>query len=135
MGGHEGAGLASGTCYRRAMQFWVYILECSDGRFYVGSHRGDDPENRVHEHNQGLYPKAYTFRRRPVKLVWSGEFEDPNDAVCFERQLKGWSRAKKIAFINGDWDELKELAKSRTAPAIHEKGLFYKLTHPDADNE
>ena len=113
------------------MQFWVYILECADGSFYVGSHRGDDPEARVHEHNQGIYPKAYTYRRRPVRLVWSGDFEDPNDAVYFERQLKGWTRAKKIAFINGDWAELKSLAKSRTAPPIHAKGLFYRLTHPE----
>ena len=113
------------------MLIWVYLLECADGRFYVGSHRGANPEERVAEHNAGVFPKAWTLRRRPVRLVWAGDFEDPVEAVAVERQMKGWSRAKKIAFVKRDWEELKALAVSRTAPALHERGRFYELTHPD----
>ena len=59
--------------------------------------------------------KAYTFTRRPVSLVWSDWFSRFDDAVAFERQLKGWGRAKKQALINGDYDELVRQAKRPTA--------------------
>ena len=117
------------------MQFWVYLLLCADGKYYVGSHRGDDVDNRVREHNEGLDPNAFTFRRRPVELIWAGEFSDPAEMVNFERQMKGWSRAKKEAFAKGDWAKLKDLSKSRTAPPIRELGKFYRLTHPHPRQE
>lgn len=114
------------------MGFFVYILRCSNGAYYVGSHRGDGVAARVAEHNAGVDRKAYTFRCRPVELLWSCAFSDPTDMVSFERQLKGWSRAKKEAFMRSDWAELKQLAKSHTAPAIHERGRFYLLTEAEA---
>ncbi len=114
------------------MRFFVYILRCSNGAYYVGSHRGQDVDSRVFEHNAGMDKRAYTYRYRPVDLLWSCTFEDPTDMVNFERQLKGWSRAKKEAFMRSDWAELKALAKSRTAPAIHEKGRFHLLTKGNA---
>ena len=49
--------------------------------------------------------------------------------------MKGWSRAKKDAFVKGDWTRLKALAKSQTAPPIRERGKFYKLTQPDSQEE
>lgn len=110
------------------MQFFVYILRCANGAYYVGSHRGNDVMSRVHAHNQGLDPKAYTFNRRPVELVWCEDFEDPSDMVRAERRLKGWSRAKKEAYIRGDLTTLKSLAKSRTAPPDPAKGKFQNLT-------
>ena len=113
------------------MQFWVYLLQCADGKYYVGSHRGEDVEARVWQHNAGINPKAFTFSRRPVKLLWCGTFVDPAEMVSFERQMKGWTRAKKEAFVRGDGERLKELSKSRTAPPVRERGRFYKLTHPD----
>jgi putative endonuclease len=96
------------------MQSWVYILRCADGRYYVGSHRGSNPETRVADHNIGIDHKAFTFKRRPVTLVWSAEFQWIKDAIVFERQIKGWSRAKKEALMNGDWDGLQSLAKNRS---------------------
>lgn len=90
---------------------FVYILECADGSYYVGSHRGDDVMVRVGEHNDGKHPGAYTFTRRPVRLVWNDWFSRFEDAALFERQVKGWSRAKKEALIRGDDDALVELAK------------------------
>ena len=92
---------------------WVYILRCSDGLYYVGSHRGDDPISRVWEHNQGVDPAAFTFKRRPVKLAWAGHFDRILDAIAFERQLKGWSRVKKEAVIEGRWSDLPALAQTR----------------------
>ncbi|MEL6364021.1 MAG: GIY-YIG nuclease family protein [Pseudomonadota bacterium] len=88
----------------------VYILECANGSYDVGSHRGDDPQRRAAEHNAGRNPRAYTFRRRPVELVWSDYFSRYDDMVACERQIKGWSRAKKQALIDGDVSLLKRLA-------------------------
>lgn len=116
------------SCIAAVMQFFVYILRCANGAYYVGSHRGDDVMDRVHEHNQGRDPKAYIYKRRPVELIWSEVFEDPNDMVDAERRLKGWSRAKKEAYIKGDLSKLKFLAKSRTAPPDPTESKFYKLT-------
>ncbi len=93
---------------------WVYILRCADGMYYVGSHRGPDPAVRVAGHNAGLDPSAFTYKRRPVELVWTGAFQFITDAIAFERQLKGWSRAKKEAVIRGDWEALPSLAQCRT---------------------
>ena len=90
----------------------VYLLRCADGSYYAGSaRRGLD--RRVSEHNSAAYADAYTATRRPVTLVWSGHFPDIADAVAFERQLKGWSRAKKEALIRGDFDAVQVLAKRR----------------------
>ena len=68
---------------------------------------------RVSEHNNGVYLKAYTARRRPVELIWSESFDRAEDAIKLERQIKGWSRRKKQAFIRGDWDTISELGKRR----------------------
>ena len=96
---------------------FVYILKCADGKYYVGSHRGDNVELRVAQHNSGDSPTAWTFRRRPVELVWSAHFMRIDEAVSFEIQIKKWSRAKKEALIRGDIAELKRLAVSHCAPA------------------
>jgi putative endonuclease len=80
---------------------------------YVGNATGDDMTKRFAEHQMGAYPGSYTFTRRPVQLVWSQYFERVTDANAAKRQIKGWSRAKKQALINGDWDLLKILAKRR----------------------
>ena len=94
------------------MPAFVYILRCADGSYYVGSTR-DSLENRVAQHNSGLLG-GYTKSRRPVELVFAQEFDRITDAVAAERQLKGWSRAKKEALINRDFDLLVQLAKNRT---------------------
>ena len=81
---------------------FVYMVRCSDERYYVGSHRGEDVERRVWQHNEGVDRRSYTFRRRPVELVWSEYFERYDEMIASERQIKGWSRAKKEALIRGD---------------------------------
>ena len=87
---------------------WMYILEGSDGSYYVGSTR--DLGFRVSEHQTGRGAK-YTSRRLPVKLVYSEEYERVADAYAREKQVQNWSRAKREALINGHLETLSKLAK------------------------
>lgn len=96
------------------MGAWVYILQCRDGSYYVGS-TSRSLEIRVGEHNDGV-GSGYTRRRRPVELCWSEYFETMLDAFFLERRLKRWSRAKKEAFMAGDIARLKALARRHTKP-------------------
>jgi putative endonuclease len=91
---------------------YIYMLQCSDGSYYVGSTR-KELEQRISEHNAGTFA-GYTSSRRPVTLVWSQHFANITDAIAIERQIKGWSRAKKEALIRGDYAEIQDLAKRRT---------------------
>lgn len=86
----------------------MYILECADGSYYVGS--TVDLERRVCEHNEGIGAR-YTAGRRPVRLVYAAEFESIADAFAWEQQVQGWSRAKREALIRGDYDALPALAR------------------------
>lgn len=92
------------------MTFWAYMLHCSDRTFYVGS--TDDLGRRCAEHERGLIP-GYTSSRLPVKLVWSEEFGTRDEAKAAEQRIKGWSRAKKLALIRGDWARISALAAGR----------------------
>ena len=95
------------------MGAWVYILRCSDGSFYTGTARAD-LEQRVGEHQAGAFA-GYTSTRRPVVLVFSDYFDQIADAIAAERQIKGWSRAKKQALIAGDFTALQQSAKRKSA--------------------
>src|SRR3978361_1385015 len=88
---------------------FVYILRCADGSYYTGSARRG-LEQRVNEHNAGARD-GYTAKRRPVVLVFSQWFERVTDAIAAERQIRGWSRAKKEALIRGDFEGLRSLSK------------------------
>ncbi len=83
------------------MAFWVYILKCADGKFYTG--QTDDLERRMGEHQYGGFCD-FTSRRRPVELVWSEYYQTRGDAIEVEKQIKSWSRAKKIGLMNGNWE-------------------------------
>jgi putative endonuclease len=89
----------------------LYILLCADGSYYTGTARSE-LEYRIAQHNAGTYD-GYTARRRPVTLVFSQWFDRITDAIAAERQVKGWSRAKKEALIRGDFERLPELSKRR----------------------
>jgi predicted GIY-YIG superfamily endonuclease len=88
--------------------YYVYSLECSDGSYYVGS--TSDLEHRLAAHQASTYG-GYTSTRLPVKLIWSAEFATEHDAFLTERQIKGWSRARKEALIRNDWDGLHDIVK------------------------
>jgi putative endonuclease len=89
--------------------YFVYMLLCDDGSYYIGITR--DPDRRVAQHNLGTDPRSYTYTRRPVRLVYTSEFKMLDDAIRFEKQLKGWSRKKKAALVRGDWDAIVAMAR------------------------
>ena len=91
-------------------QYFVCILLCNDGSYYTGV--TNDLERRLYEHENGIDVKSYTFKRKPLKLVFHEMFVDVNQAIAFEKQVKGWNRAKKEAIINGDWELLPKLSKT-----------------------
>jgi putative endonuclease len=79
--------------------YHVYILECSDGSFYVGS--TTNLKLRLQEHSEGK--SSYTSAHLPVKLVYTEEYETLTEARQREMQLHKWSRIKKEKLINGEW--------------------------------
>jgi LAO/AO transport system kinase len=89
--------------------FYIYMLRCADGSYYCG--QTDNIESRMGQHDSGEI--GYTSTRKPVQLIWQGEFETREAAISFEQQIKGWSRAKKEALIAGDWEKIQQLAKSK----------------------
>jgi predicted GIY-YIG superfamily endonuclease len=88
------------------VSFYTYMLRCSDGSFYVG--HTDNIEARIVQHHLGM-TDGYTSSRLPVELVWSSDFPTRYEALTAERQLKGWSRAKKQALIRNDWAAISRL--------------------------
>jgi putative endonuclease len=92
---------------------YLYILQCADGSYYVGTTR-NELEIRIAEHDSGVFG-GYTAKRRPVTLVFSEHFNQITEAIAAERQVKGWSRAKKQALIAGKLDRLPLLARRKVA--------------------
>lgn len=95
------------------MEFHTYILRCNDGSYYAG--HTDNLETRMAQHKIGALG-GYTAKRLPVELVWSDTFPTRDEAFAAERQIKGWSRAKKEALIAGDWALVSKLARNRQGP-------------------
>ncbi|MDA7787884.1 GIY-YIG nuclease family protein [Sphingomonadaceae bacterium] len=101
------------------MPFWTYMLHCHEGAFYTG--HADDLDHRIAQHQTGAIA-GWTSERLPVELVWSQEFVTRDEAKAAEKQIKGWSRAKKVALTRGDWAQVSALARGkngrwRCAPA------------------
>ena len=92
------------------MIFWVYILRCANGQYYVGS--TDNMALRLREYETGSDGALFSKAHRPVTLVYTQEFATREEAYAREKQLKGWSRAKKEALINGNISQLKGLSKN-----------------------
>jgi putative endonuclease len=92
-------------------QLQVYLLKCNDGSYYTGVTNNVD--QRVFEHNNGYDRDSYTYVRRPVKCVWVSDQMDPDQAIELEKQIKGWSRKKKEAIMNNQWELLPELSRNR----------------------
>jgi len=90
--------------------FWVYMLRCADGSFYTG--HTDDLERRIDQHVSGVVG-CYTLARRPIVLVYVQACESRIEALIAERQIKGWSRAKKLALIAGDWESINKLGRGK----------------------
>ncbi|WP_417558965.1 GIY-YIG nuclease family protein [Mesoflavibacter zeaxanthinifaciens] len=93
------------------MKGWMYILECSDGSYYTGSTNNLELRMEQHQNGEGA---NHTKKRLPVKLLYTEEFTRVDDAFYREKQVQGWSRKKKEALINGDFDKLSHLSKNYT---------------------
>ena len=89
--------------------FFVYMLRCVDGSYYVG--HTDNLEVRISGHNFKMYQCGYTSSRLPVVLVFTQYFGTRNEAFIAERKIKLWTRKKKEALIKSDWNEISRLAK------------------------
>ena len=110
---------------------YVYLLKCADGSLYCGSTR-KEMETRLSEHQNGHFENSYTYRRRPVHLLWCEQFVNITDAVDCERRLKGWSRAKKLAMIGENWTEVSRLARNATLRALESPTSILRQAQDEA---
>ena len=105
------------------MSFWVYIVRCADQSYYTG--HTDDLECKLAQHESGVIENCYTFKLRPIALIYAQDFSSREEALSAEIQIKRWSRAKKEALAERDWSLLKVLARNHTefgqvvAPSVH----------------
>ncbi|MCB4808987.1 GIY-YIG nuclease family protein [Tamlana sp. 62-3] len=100
--------------------YQVYILKCSDSSYYTGI--TNNLERRFLEHQNGIKRDCYTYKRRPLEIVFSESFNDVLQAIYFEKKIKKWSRLKKEALIKGDFDMLQILSECRNATHFKYKG-------------
>ena len=90
--------------------YYVYILESDNGKSpYIGV--TGNIVNRMFEHKNHLI-KGYTDKYNSTKLIYYEEFASPNEAIKREKQLKGWTRAKKYNLIEKINPERKDLSES-----------------------
>jgi putative endonuclease len=77
--------------------YHLYILECADKTLYTGIAK--DLVRRVKEHNSSALGAKYTFVRRPVKLVYTKDFQNRSLASKEERRIKKMTRTDKLKLI------------------------------------
>jgi putative endonuclease len=95
-----------------AKKGYMYILECSNGKYYTGS--TVYLARRIEQHQKGDGAN-FTRKHLPVKLLFFEEYERIDFAFKREKQVQGWGRKKKEALINSEYEKLPELAKSKTS--------------------
>ena len=103
--------------------YWIYVLKCNDDSYYTGV--TNNIEGRIWEHNNDQDKRHYTYKRRPVKLVYCEDYNDINSAITREKQIKRWTRKKKEALISSDFNELIKLAKGKVDDPKYIKRLKY----------
>ncbi|MGO2357911.1 GIY-YIG nuclease family protein [Mesonia sp.] len=91
--------------------YYVYILKCSDGTFYTGL--TSNLNKRLFEHRSGFHKESYTYKRRPISLVFYTSFTEIGFAIASEKQIKKWSKVKKKALIDSEYEKLPNLAKKK----------------------
>jgi putative endonuclease len=88
---------------------YVYILKCSDRTYYTGI--TNNPDQRFLQHMAGVNPGCYTYSRRPLEMVYCERFADYTLAIEWEKRINNWSKKKKEALINNDWESLKKASE------------------------
>ena len=89
--------------------WYVYIIRCRNGALYTGS--TTDVDRRIKEHNSRKGGN-YTRLRTPVKLEHREICQCRSDAQKREEQIKRWSRQKKLALIQHNYNKLCQLSVS-----------------------
>ncbi len=87
--------------------YFVYIMTSPSRTLYIGV--TNDLERRIWEHKMKIHHNSFTRRYNITLLVYVESFAEPGDAIAREKQLKGWSRARKVALIesvNPEWNDL-----------------------------
>jgi putative endonuclease len=92
-------------------KYHVYIMSSKSGVLYIGSTR--DLDRRVFEHKQSLLD-GFTKQYRVTRLVYVEEFDNPGEMVRRERQLKGWTRRRKLELIYTQNPEMADYARRTT---------------------
>ncbi|MFZ4799380.1 MAG: GIY-YIG nuclease family protein [Bacteroidia bacterium] len=93
------------------MKGYMYILKCSNGLYYVGSTNNLDLRIEQHKAGEGA---NFTKKNLPIELVYFEEYDRIDEAFFREKQIQGWSRKKKEALINGEFEKLPEMSKNYT---------------------
>jgi putative endonuclease len=114
------------------MKYSVYILKCSDGSFYTGV--TNNLEERLNQHKSGLNESCYTFKRRPLELVFKEDFQDILLSIEKEKQIKGWTRKKKIALIEKNFDRLPILSQCENTTS-HKNHNINKASFDSAQDD
>jgi predicted GIY-YIG superfamily endonuclease len=96
--------------------YYVYMLRCFDGTYYVGV--TNNIERRFAQHVYGTFPSCYTCNKRPLILVHVSEFHSIDQAINWEKRLKSWSHRKKSALVERDWASVKHLAGKARYPRL-----------------
>lgn len=92
----------------RERWFYVYIVASRTHVLYIGV--TSNIENRVFQHKTKFF-EGFTADYNCCRLVWYERYASANRAIAREKQLKGWTRAKKIALIrkmNPTWIDLSQ---------------------------
>lgn len=97
----------------RRMEYYVYMVRCNDNSLYVGYTQ--NLEQRVKQHKAG-HGGQYTSEHQVEEIIYQELFENKNDALKRESQLKKWSKAKKEALINRNFKLLKQFSISNQSP-------------------
>jgi len=111
------------------MKGFMYILKCSNDAYYTGS--TNNLESRLLQHQIGKGAN-FTKKHLPFKLVYFEEFQRIDEAFYREKQVQGWSRAKKEALIAGDTNKLHELAECKNK-THYKDGRFGSAQRPEQE--
>ncbi len=108
-------------------EYTVYMLKCVDDSFYIGI--TSDLPKRLWQHQFGFYTTCYTFKKRPIQLVYTAAFQYVLDAIDWEKRIKKWSRRKKKALIKNDSDKLNILSQCQNDSHHLRKRLHMFIQH------
>lgn len=77
--------------------WFVYVVLCKDGSLYTGSTNNLEKRFLDHKNGKGGH---YTRSHKPLRLIYQETFHTQSEALKREKQIKGWSRGKKIKILN-----------------------------------